>query len=66
MSIQNNAVPPKFNIGDEVIADGDHAFVTQIIPAADSEWTKSFNYAVEWRKTRERGTFTEDELLKVN
>ena len=45
----------KFNIGDEVIADGDPAFVTQIIPAPDSEWNKTSTYAVEWQNTHEWG-----------
>lgn len=70
----------KFNIGEEVIADGDPAFVTQIIPAPDSEWNKTSTYAVEWQNTHEWashsvnslterldewGVFTEQELKKV-
>jgi hypothetical protein len=31
---------PKFKVGDRVIADGDIAVVTEILPAADSDWNQ--------------------------
>ena len=53
---------PKFNVGSEVIADGDVATITQIIPPPDSDmFTGPISHAVEW-PTNEWGTFTEDEL----
>ena len=54
----------KFKVGDRVIADGDEAVVTEILPAADSDFDKTVSYAVEW-PTNEWGTFEEDELVGV-
>ena len=54
----------KFQVNDLVIADGDEAVVTQIIPAADSDWDKTVSYAVKWQ-TNEWGTFSENELQGV-
>lgn len=61
----------KFKVGDKVIADGDEAVVTEILPAADSDFDKTVSYAVEWLiesgfTQSEWGTFTEDELKRVD
>ena len=55
---------PKFKVGDQVIADGDAAFITQIIDPPDSHPQDGFSYAVEW-PTNEWGTFSEDEITEV-
>jgi hypothetical protein len=55
---------PKFKVGDQVIADGDTAFITQIIDPPDSHPQDGFSYAVEW-PTDEWGTFSEDEITEV-
>lgn len=55
----------RFSVGDKVIADGDEAVITQILPAADSDWNKTVSHAVEW-PTNEWGTFEENELKAVD
>lgn len=55
---------PEFALGDQVIADGDYATITDIINAPDSEFEKWVTYGVEW-ETGEWGTFEGHELIKV-
>jgi len=55
----------KFKVGDHVIADGDCAIITEVIQPADSEmFSGDISYGVEW-PTDEWGTFSEDELERV-
>ena len=61
----------KFRVGDRVIADGDEAVVTEILPPADSDFDKTVSYSVEWLiesgfTQSEWGTFAEDELKGID
>jgi hypothetical protein len=58
-----NAKPiTKYSVGDHVIADGEIAIITKIIPPPCSDmFSGKISYAVEW-PTNEWGVFDEDEL----